>query len=243
MAGTWRGILGTVKVSYGTTGATEEFIRLLPEGIGVIITYAGVREHSVEGFHESLERYDRKVAKLASLGVCDLIQPEGAPPFMVRGVAAEREIVERWETQHRVPVFTSSMIEVAALQALGIHRFLGFTYYGEALCDVFARYFTDAGFEVAGMVSMPPRSPDWPRPSVEDISLHVAKALRAYPDVQGIYLHGPSGWGRVKNIMPALEGLGVPVVHQAAARVWYVQRRLQVREPVPGAGRLLETMP
>jgi maleate cis-trans isomerase len=215
----------------------------LPEGIGVIITYAGVREQSVEGFHESLERYDRNVAKLASLGVCDLIQPEGAPPFMVRGVAAEREIVERWEAQHQVPVFTSSMIEVAALQALDIHRFVGFTYYGDTLCDVFSRYFSDAGFDVAGMVTMPSRSADWPRPSVEDITMHISKQLRNYPGVQGIYLHGPSGWGRVKDIMPALESLGVPVVHQAAARVWYVQKRLHVSEPVPGAGRLLETMP
>jgi len=77
MAGTWRGILGTVKVSFGTTGATEEFIRLLPEGIGVVITYAAVTEHSLEGFREAFDGYDRKVAKLAQLGVCDLIQPEG----------------------------------------------------------------------------------------------------------------------------------------------------------------------
>ena len=243
MAGTWRGILGTVKVSFGTTGATEEFIRLLPEGIGVVITYAAVTEHSVEGFREAFDGYDRKVAKLARLGVCDLIQPEGAPPFMVRGVAAEREIVRGWEEQHKVPVFTSSMIEVAALEALDIHRFLGFTYYSDTLCDVFTRYFSEAGFDVAGMETMPARPPDWTRPSVEDIYAHIRTALRGYAGIEGIYLHGPSSWGRVKDILPLLEGLGVPVVHQAAARVWYVQKRLQVREPVEGAGRLLAVMP
>lgn len=243
MAGTWRGILGTVKVSFGTTGATEEFIRLLPEGIGVVITYADVRQQTPDGFHASMESYSQRVAELAALGVCTMIQPEGAPPFMVRGLAAEREIVREWEAEHKVPVFTSSMIEVAALEALSIRRLLGFTYYGADLCDVFSRYFTEAGFDVAGMETMPPRSADWPRPSVEDLYMHIKRALSRHRDVEGIYLHGPSAWGRTKDIVPLLETLGVPVVHHVAARVWYVQKRLQMREPVPSAGRLLEAMP
>ena len=32
----------------------------------------------------------------------------------------------------------------------------------------------------------------------------------------------------------------MPVVHPVAARVWYVQKQLRVRQPVQGAGRLLK---
>jgi maleate cis-trans isomerase len=135
------------------------------------------------------------------------------------------------------------MIEVAALEALAIRRLLGFTFYGTDLCDVFTHYFAEAGFDVAGMVTLPPRSPDWPRPSAEDLFMHIKRAFLQHRDVDGIYLHGPSAWGRVKDIVPLLETIGVPVVHHAAARVWYVQKRLQMREPVPGGGRLLEAMP
>jgi hypothetical protein len=35
----------------------------------------------------------------------------------------------------------------------------------------------------------------------------------------------------------------VPVVHPVAARVWYVQKRLQVRQPLQGASRLLAELP
>ncbi len=100
MAG-WRGTIGVVKPGRGT-GSTEEFIRLMPEGVRVIPTAADIREYDAEGFREALDSYKQRVAELAALGICDLIHPEGAPPFMVRGLAAERELVADWESQYKV---------------------------------------------------------------------------------------------------------------------------------------------
>jgi maleate cis-trans isomerase len=36
--------------------------------------------------------------------------------------------------------------------------------------------------------------------------------------------------------------LGVPVIHPVPARVWEIQHRLSIREPVKGFGRLLGEM-
>jgi hypothetical protein len=33
------------------------------------------------------------------------------------------------------------------------------------------------------------------------------------------------------------------VVHPVAARVWYVQKQLRVRQPIQGAGQLLKELP
>ena len=41
----------------------------------------------------------------------------------------------------------------------------------------------------------------------------------------------------------ALHTIEVPVVHPVPARVWAVQRRLHVHQPVIGYGRLLEELP
>src|SRR2546427_1443898 len=235
MALIWRGIVGIVKVSNATTGSLEEFIRLLPEGIGVIPRHAGVREQTVERFREALESYRERVAELASLGVCDLIHPEGAPPFMVQGLAVERKIVAEWEAQYKVPVFTQSMTQVEAFKALGIQRFLGCTFYDGALPQIFTRYFVDAGFDVAGMETLPARPSEWRNLSPEDIFRHIKSALQRHSGVQGIYLHGSSAWGRVRDIVPLVEELGVPVVHSMAAEVWYVLKRLQISQPVAGA--------
>lgn len=240
MAG-WRGTIGVVKPGLGT-GSTEEFIRLMPDGVRVIPTVAGIREYNEGGFREALESYRQRVAELAKLGICDLIHPEGAPPFMVRGLAAEREIVAEWEAEHKVPVFTSGMTQAEALRALGVHRLLGFSFFGGPLADIFARYFTDAGFDVAGMETMPARSPDWPTPSAEDLYTHIKRAFVRHTGVQGIYLLGSASW-RLSDIHLLEEDLGIPIVHPVAARVWYVQKRLLLRQAVAGCGRLLETMP
>src|ERR1051325_6981683 len=182
-SGTWRGTVGVVKPTYGS-GSLVEFIRLLPEGVGCIPMYAGIREHSEQGYLGALETYNAKVAELAEIGV-DLIHPEGGPPFMVRGHKAEQEIVAGWEEKYKIPIFTSGISQAEALRALGIKKF---------------------------------------------------------PNAQGIYLLGSGAW-QVKDIVAVENDLEVPVVHPVAARVWLVQKKLQVRNPIRGASRLLEELP
>ena len=63
-----------------------------------------------------------------------------------------------------------------------------------------------------------------------------------YEGVQGIYQLGSGA--EQKNIAIALEqDLGVPFVLPIPARVWYIQKRLHVRQPIQGNGRLLEVFP
>jgi len=62
------------------------------------------------------------------------------------------------------------------------------------------------------------------------------------PAAQGVYLLGSGAW-RVVDVVPVEEDLEVPVVHPVAARVWYVQKQMRIRQPVTGAGRLLAELP
>jgi maleate isomerase len=78
--------------------------------------------------------------------------------------------------------------------------------------------------------------------SGEMIYNHLKRSFLKYPNAQGIYLLGSGAW-RVIDVIPAEEDVGVPVVHPVAARVWYVQKQLRVRQPVQGAGQLLRELP
>jgi maleate cis-trans isomerase len=240
-SGTWRGIVGVIKPTYGS-GSLVEFIRLLPEGVGCIPMYAGIREHSERGYLGAMETYHAKVEELAKIGV-DLMHPEGGPPFMVRGHKAEKEIVDGWEAKYKVPIFTSGMSQTEALRALGIKKFVGCTYFrDQKMNDIFTHYFTDAGFEVLGMEGMDTTPDDADTVSNEMIYQHLKKSFNKFPSAQGIYLLGSGGWG-VKDIIMAENDLGVPVVHPVAARVWYVQKKLKIKNPIKGASYLLETLP
>lgn len=240
-SGTWRGTVGVVKPTYGS-GSLVEFIRLLPEGVGCVPLYAGIKEHSERGYLGALETYNAKVAELAEIGV-DLIHPEGGPPFMVRGQKAEQEIVRGWEDKYKIPVFTSGMTQAEALRALGVQKFVGCTYYRDRrMNDIFTRYFTDWGFEVLGMEGMDTSPDEADAISAETIYRHLKSSFNKHPKAQAIYLLGSGAW-RVKDVVVVENDLGVPVVHPVAARVWYVEKKLRVRNPIQGASRLLEELP
>lgn len=236
----WRGIVGIVKPTM-RPGGLEDMIRLLPEGIGVLPLYNNITRGDRAEFKEVMAEYDEKVAILAQAG-CDIIHPEGAPPFMVMGRDGEAKKIRAWERQHKVPIITSGTNHVAALKALKVKRFVGATYFSGEINKTFADYFTAAGFDCLAMEGM-----DVPFNQVQEMSSHrvykhVKEAVLRHPKAQGIYMLG-SGW-KVMDILEMLEqDLGLPVVHPITARVWEFQKRLHIREPVDGFGTLLADLP
>lgn len=236
----WRGVVGIIKPTM-RPGSLEEFIRLLPEGVGVIPLFLNIHEGTESEFRSVLDVIGEKVAELAGLKV-DLIHPEGAPPFMVLGFGGEREIVKRWEEVHGIPIVTAGQTQVEALQAMDIQNLVGVTYFTGRINDTFARYFRDAGFDVLGMEGIDVPFTDVGRLSSQEVYAHTKRAFLKHPGAQAIYMLG-SGW-RVLDIIETLEqDLEIPVVHPVPARVWAVQRRLHIRQPVLGFGRLLEEFP
>jgi len=236
----WRGVVGVIKPTH-RPGSLEDFIRLLPEGIGVIPLFLGIKAGTEEEFMAAMEPIKEKVAELAKLGV-NLIHPEGAPPFMLRGYKGEEEIIKDLEKKHGIPIITSGTTQVEALRALGVKRMLGISYFVGDINQKYASYFREAGFEVLGMEGISVPFADVGRMSSHEVYAFTKAEFLKHKNVQGIYLLG-SGW-RVLDILATLEqDLQVPVVHPVPARVWAVQKRLYVRQPVKGYGRLLEEMP
>jgi maleate isomerase len=236
----WRGIVGDVKPTH-RPGSLEEFIRLLPEGIGVVPLTVGIRSGTEKEFHDVLQDYKQKAAELAGLGV-DLIHIGGAPPMMVHGFAGEDKIVKDLEAQHKVPVATSGKSQTDAMRALGIKKFVGVTYFRDNMNQIFSRYFAEAGFEVAAMEGIDVAFQDVGRLSGEEIYAHAKKAFLKHPDAQAIYMLG-SGWRLLRIVRLLEQDLQVPVVYALACKLWDVQKRLHVREPLKGYGRLLEELP
>ena len=236
----WRGVVGDVKPTH-RPGSLEEFIRLLPEGIGVIPFTVGIRSGTEKEFHDVLQDYKQKAAELAELGV-NLIHIGGAPPMMVHGFSGEDKIVKDLGAKHKVPVSTSGKSQTDAMRALGIKRFVGVTYFNENMNEIFSRYFTEAGFEVAAMEGIDVAFKDVGRLSGEEIYAHTKKAFLKHPDAQAIYMLG-SGWRLLKIVRLLEQDLQVPVIYALACKLWDVQRKFHVRESVKGYGRLLEELP
>jgi maleate cis-trans isomerase len=97
--------------------------------------------------------YEQAIALLAEQA-CDLINPVGAPPFMVLGREAEARLVAEWEKKYKSTIFTVAQNHVAALTAVKAKTIVGATYFSGKINEVFAKYFEDAGFVVRDMAGI-----------------------------------------------------------------------------------------
>ncbi len=235
-------LVGTVRpTNRPEAGQEVDLEAKIPAKIQFVTRTMNFTRGTEEEFGASMPGYEAKAAELAKMGA-DLVRPGGAPPFMLLGYKAEQEIIRSWEKKYGVQMFTSGQNHVRALRALGIRKFAGASYFPEKMNAVFARYFTDAGFQVLAMEGLDSPFADVPRVPPERILEFMKSIATKHKGIDGIYMLG-SAWKTIDIIDQLEKTTALPVIHAGPARCWETQLRLGLRHPIPGYGRLLAEMP
>jgi maleate isomerase len=235
----WRGTVGMI-IPTMRPGVIEDFIRILPEGISILPLFNNIRTGTHAELLAAKDAFEARVKDLAEVGV-DVIHPAGAPPFMVHGFAGEKNIIDGWIEKYKIPMFTTGQNDCDALRALGIKRFVGISYFSEDLNAMFKQYFHDAGLDCVGIRGIGVPFDKMQELAPTEIYRFARETFLKHQDVEGIYLLG--AW-RAMGILDMMEqDFGVPAVFSMAAQSWGLQKRLHVRQPRPGLGKLLREMP
>src|SRR5262245_18472303 len=121
--GSWRGTVGIIRPTL-RTGGFDGLVRMPPEGIGVIPLCLDVRRGALDELRKGVHAFEPKIAQLAETGV-DVINPSGAPPFMVLGYRCEQRLIKAREKRYKTAIFTSGTTTLDALRALSVRRFMG----------------------------------------------------------------------------------------------------------------------
>jgi maleate cis-trans isomerase len=219
----------------------ESFIKLMPEGVGFIPCHAGIRAGNEQEFQQALLIAEKKVARLAELGA-DVVMIMGAPPAMVRGHGADRQISDQLSKAYGVPVLVATMAQVDAFRALGLKKLVGITYFQEDLNVKFAKFLEDDGFQVRAMKGIEVPFKDAGKLSPEAIYGFAKRVFIDYGPADGIYMLG-AGWHNLPVIDMLEKDLKTTVVSSIPAQVWATKKILRLNEPVTGYGRLLAEMP
>ncbi|MCH8917652.1 MAG: hypothetical protein IIC52_06320 [Proteobacteria bacterium] len=169
--------------------------------------------------------------------------PRGRRLSCCRGSRRRPPISSNGRNATASPCSPPESTQVAALKALGVARFVGYTPFAGELAEAFRQYFTDAGFEVLAMGKPIDDADDVYNLTTEQIRDRIIAAYRTVPgDSQALYILG-SGW-RVLDVIEDLEAaLGVPVLHPVVVRCWYILTQLGRGQGRAGHGRLLAAMP
>jgi maleate cis-trans isomerase len=237
----WQGVVGLIKPTF-RPGSLDRFVRLMPDGVCVVPRYVGVSAGTEKEFQEALAIAEERLAELAKLKV-DLVVIQGVPPIMLKGFKFDAELTESLQKKYGVPVLTATRTQVDALKALKTKRIVGVTYFKDDLNPQFAKFFEQAGFQVAAMkgCSDTPFA-DLGKIPAEEIYIKAKKIFLESGGGDCLYLLG-AGWDCLPAIEPLERDLGTTVLSNVPADVWATQKRLNVRAPVKGFGRLLEEMP
>jgi maleate isomerase len=235
-------LVGTVRPTNRPEAGQEiDLDDRIPTKIKFVTLTMNFTRGTEEEFSTSMPGYEAKSAELAKMGA-HLVRPSGAPPFMLLGYKGEQEIISSWEKKYGVQMFTSGQNHVRALRTMGIKKFVGASYFPEKMNTVFARYFSEAGFQVLGMEGIDSPFAEVPNVPPEAIFQFMKSIAAKHKDANGIYMLG-SAWRTLDIIDPLEKDLGLPVVHAGPARCWETQLRLGLRYPIEGYGRLLAEMP
>ena len=239
----WRGLFGTIKPTR-RPGVLEECVRLMPDGIGIVPILLDIQTGSKSEFTDAISHYEAPIARLAEQKV-DLIMPDGSAPFMLLGYDGERDLVRKWEKKYRTPIFTAGQNFARAMKALGCKRpiNIAFTTWDDG--DLVARYFKPFGLTMTSREVFPvefQKVQSLPSKEVYAFIKRAFLARRKTEKIDGIFIQG--GAWRILDILEILErDMGVPVIHQGPTIAWEVMRRLHVRAPMKGYGRLLSELP
>lgn len=237
----WRAAIGYISPSHGMC-ADVQLRKAAPAGVVFNkATMLGPLGFSPEGVGVMLQQIEQATKMVALSGV-DVIIQIGVPVGFLNGIGTDKKIVEIMEKASGVPCTTQITAVVQALRHLKISKVIIVTsYFKEQTNQIFYKFMEDSGFEVVGGIDL---GLDWH--NAPDTSPYAyyrpSKSLyKQFPQAQGILIAG--GNTLTDDVIEPLErDLEVPVITQTSAALWQVFNMVEIRESIPGLGRLLKLL-
>ena len=236
----WRARIGHVAPSRGDT-LVYEFYKMLPEGFMMLNTTGTVRQLVDSDFEAQLGRIEEAVADLVDNN-CDSIIFSGSPLFTRLPFGTDRELGKKLSDKFGVPVAAGLTAEIEALKAMKCTKLVVGTPYEEEINQRLKRHLEQSGFEVLQIAGYGVRK----NSQLTDLPVHasykIAKRLYAKDrSADGVFVPCPR-WPTITDVA-LLEGeIGKPVITSSLACIWYALKLIDVKESVPGFGRLMESL-
>ena len=234
----WRGRIGHIMPSI--LDNDSEWNAILPEGVVMVYATLGVLDHTPEEFNKVLEKYETAVHALAREKAGAIIMG-GSPVLEYKNVEGEDEDLNNKLTESTgVPCTTTRQASNEAMRELGLKRIIVVTPWKDELNQRTKTSLIDAGFEVLCIegLQIGPTVQIAELPPYANYRL-AHDVFSKHPEAEGILIPC-ARFPSVNNIEKLERDLGVPVVTSTQAMIWWGLRKINLRAPISGFGRLLE---
>jgi maleate cis-trans isomerase len=236
----WRKRIGVLSPTVMET-AYHDFFKMAPDGVSICAITSNVEHWNKENFKQSV--IDPLVALsqyLASRNV-DYIMHCGMPVVTTRGKGFEEELVKIITDATGLPASTSIRSAIRALAHLRIENVVVVSPYPQDLHQSALAFLQASGFKIAAE-----HTEDVVFKRLQDVApSHIAavakRVLGEARRADGIYI--PCNQWAAADAVPIIEAeCGMPVISGAHADHWEAFRVLGIHDPLPGNGRLMESL-
>ena len=213
-----------------------EFSEVLPRTVSLHTGRLSFRNIDAETLVRCVEELETESRKLAEAEVGVIVFAATAPS-MIKGKGYDRELIRRMEDASGKPATTASTAFIDALTLLGIRKIAIGAPWSEAVNKPMVSFMEANGFEVvnsevAGFLRGAELGRAGPEAAYE-LGRRVDR-----PDAEAIMMPG-GNWPTMSFIDRLERDLGKPVLANNATSIWAGLRLLQIRDSIPGYGRLL----
>ena len=235
----WRARLGFL-IPPGNPTIESEMPEMAPPGVSVHFSRmvapgeGGTLDGQEERNRSQIEHIDESADLLAKVKPNVMMLAHTASSYTL-GRQGETELLQRLQTQYRIPVATAFGSVVTALNVLGAKRIALGAPYSEVITLKGKALLEEHGFVVVS------------HGRLENVTnIFDETPERAYrlgrsvdtPAVEAVFLSG-LGMPTISILETLEQDLGKPVISAASAMMWKALKLAGVRERVSGYGRLL----
>lgn len=236
----WRAVIGVIDLATSTT-ILHEYYRVVPAGVvpitaRLVLPGGEATEAALAAMTESpaLEAAAEQLA-WARPRVITFACTTGS---LVKGPGWDKVLRDRIEARTGIAATTTSTAVLAAFEALGVRRLGIATPYIDELNRREREFFEALGYEVRAIRGLGIRDDREIGAQSPETAYRLAREVDG-PEVDGLFVSCTNF--PTLPVIAALEAdTGKPVVTSNQATVWDSLRRAGVREPIRGAGRLLQ---
>jgi maleate isomerase len=236
----WRAVIGVIDVATSVT-ILPEYYRVVPAGVvpitaRLVLPGGEATEAALLAMAESpaVEEAAERLA-WARPAVIAFACTTGS---LLKGPGWDKVLRDRIEARTGIAATTTSTAVLAAFEAFGVRRLGIATPYLDELNRRERDFFEALGYEVRGIRGLGIRDDREIGNQTPETAYRLAREVDG-PDVECLFVSCTNF--ATLPVIAALEAdTGKPVVTSNQATIWQSLRRAGVREPIRGAGRLLE---
>jgi maleate cis-trans isomerase len=236
----WRKRIGVLSPTVMET-ACHDFFKMAPDGVSICAITSNVEHWNKENFKQAVIDPLVTLSKYLASRNVDYIMHCGMPVVTLRGKGFEEEIVKIITDATGLPASTSIRSAIGALSHLDIGNVVVVSPYPQDLHRSALAFLAASGFKIVAE-----HTEDVVFKRLQDVTpAHIAavakRIVSGVPKADGIYI--PCNQWAAADAAPLIEAeCGLPVVSGAHADHWEAFRVLGIHDPLPGNGRLIESL-